>query len=202
SSHQTRGGDLWRAAVRGRGLWPHCVARIERADLAFEIAPFLLAPAVGTGDPGGGTGIDPAIQRLVAFAELLPFEPLKPAPGLHRHQLFGDELLAPLAVGPSRQVDGPCGKAGASGTLLVGRPLQPEVAIGLGLEGRDRHRPQPRAAPQSLAAGGRIDIGRPGNWARPVETLDPLDRRHLSEAGAPGPAVDSRRLETGVDREA
>ena len=40
----------------------------------------------------GYTG-DPRVERLVALPQLLPFQPCEAAPGLHRDQLLGHELL-------------------------------------------------------------------------------------------------------------
>jgi hypothetical protein len=37
--------------------------------------------------------VDPRIQSLVAFAQLLPFQPSEAAFGAHRDQLYGRELL-------------------------------------------------------------------------------------------------------------
>jgi hypothetical protein len=53
------------------------------------------APTIHRGSPG----IDAAIERLIAFAQLLPFKPAEAALGLDRHQLLADELLDPLGVG-------------------------------------------------------------------------------------------------------
>ena len=55
-------------------------------------------------------GVDPAVQRLVALAHLLPFEPGKSAPVAPGHQLLGGQLLQPLTVDPVGQVDGAGGK--------------------------------------------------------------------------------------------
>ena len=46
-----------------------------RSNLLFEVAPHGLGPPIGAGDPGRGTRIDTAVERLIAFAQLLPFEP-------------------------------------------------------------------------------------------------------------------------------
>src|SRR5512134_3306678 len=67
-------------------------------ELHLQIPPLPLVPAIEAGDPGGGAGIDAAVERLVAFAQLLPFEPGEAAAGLHRHQLFADQLLDPFGV--------------------------------------------------------------------------------------------------------
>ena len=45
--------------------------------------------------------------------------------------------------------------------LLRRRPFRPQEPISLGVEGRDRHGPEPRAAAQPLAGDGGIDKGRP-----------------------------------------
>ena len=87
------------------------------------------------------------------------------------------------------------------GELLRRRPVEPQEAVGLGLEGRDRHGPEPGAATDALAAVRRVDVGRARHRARPVEALDALDRRHLREALPPRPGIDRRRLVAGVDRE-
>ena len=87
------------------------------------------------------------------------------------------------------------------GHLLLGRACQPQEAVGFGLEGRDRHGPEPRPAPQAFAALGRVDKGRPRHRARAVEPLDALDRRHLREALRPRPGIDRRGLVAGVDGE-
>jgi hypothetical protein len=76
------------------------------ANLLFKIAPRDIGPAIGADDPGRGAGVHPAIERLVAFAQLLPFEPLEAALVLYGDQLLGDELLAPFAIDPCRQMDG------------------------------------------------------------------------------------------------
>lgn len=60
------------------------------ADLLFEVAPHGFGPPIGAGNPGRCTRIDTAVERLIAFAQLLPFEPLKAALGLDRHQLLGN----------------------------------------------------------------------------------------------------------------
>jgi hypothetical protein len=40
---------------------------IGGCDLALQVAPHCFGPAIGTGDPGGGARIDPAVERLVAL---------------------------------------------------------------------------------------------------------------------------------------
>jgi hypothetical protein len=44
----------------------------------LQIGPAHFGPAVGTSHPGGGPGTDPAVERLVALPELLPFEWVNP----------------------------------------------------------------------------------------------------------------------------
>ena len=77
--------------------------------------------AVDADHPRRGARVDPAVQRLVAGAQLLPFQLVEAAPGLHRDQLLGDQLLDALGVEPLRQmhVAGRLGDAGSD--LLVGR---------------------------------------------------------------------------------
>jgi hypothetical protein len=49
--------------------------RIRMAKLSFKIAPHGLGPPISARDPCGGPRVDTAIERLVAFAQLPPFEP-------------------------------------------------------------------------------------------------------------------------------
>ena len=65
----------------------------------------LFRPTVDPGDPRSRAGIDPTIQRLVALAQLLPFEFREAAPCPHRDQLLGHQLLQPFAVNPVGQVN-------------------------------------------------------------------------------------------------
>src|SRR6056297_1788160 len=51
---------------------------VDDPELILEVAPFLVGPAVRAHDPGGSAGIDPAVQRLVAFPKLLPCSRAKP----------------------------------------------------------------------------------------------------------------------------
>src|SRR5690606_336498 len=64
-------------ARRGSRLGCWLRGRCQRIgpDLALEIAPLLLAPAIGAGNPGGGARVDAAVQCLVALAQLLPLQP-------------------------------------------------------------------------------------------------------------------------------
>ena len=185
------------------------------ADLIFEIAPLVLRPAIGAGDPDGGAGIDPAVQRLVAFSNLLPFELLEAALGRDGHKMLGDELLHPLGVNTLWKVH----KSGRalrsisvrpafaaplarrSGLTLVGGLRQPQEAISLGLEGRDSDRPQPRAAADLPASFRRIDEGRASHRRRAIESLDALDGNNLRKSLLACPCIDGRRFETGVDRQ-
>ena len=144
-------------------------------------------------------GIDTGIERFVALTKLLPLEALEAALVLDRHQLLGDELLAPLAVGPARQVDGAGRMIDACGDLFVRRTVKPQKAIGLGLEGRDRDRPEPGTAAQPLAIVRCIDIGGPRDRACPVEALDALDGSNLGKSSPPGPGIDSGRFIARID---
>ena len=73
--------------------------------------------------------------------------------------------------------------------------------IGLGREGRNRDRPEPRAAADLPAALRRIDEGRPGHGRRPIEALDTLDERNLRESLLARPCIDGGRFEPRIDRE-
>jgi len=45
----------------------------------LELTPGRLRHPVDARDPGGGAGVDAAVERLVALTQLLPFEPRKAA---------------------------------------------------------------------------------------------------------------------------
>jgi hypothetical protein len=94
---------------------------------------------------------DPAVQRLVAFAQLLSFKFREAALGLDRHQLLGHDLLQPFALHPFRQMDRAGRERRTLRAFLLGRPFQSQEAVGLGLEGRNRHGPEPRTAPEAFA---------------------------------------------------
>ena len=76
-------------------------------DLLLEVAAHRLCPAIGAGDPGGGAGIDTAIQRFVALAQLLPFEPAEAAPRRIRPNSSHARTAAPTGAAgrfrPDRQ---------------------------------------------------------------------------------------------------
>ena len=61
---------------RGVGFQIQCLFR-HGPDLILQVAPFLIRPAIGARDPCRRTGVDPTVEHLVAFPELLPFELLK-----------------------------------------------------------------------------------------------------------------------------
>ena len=73
--------------------------------------------------------------------------------------------------------------------FLPRRSILPQIAIGLGLEGRGSDRPKPRSAPQPFARDGRVHISRAGDRARAVESLYAFDRGHLREADLSRPGV-------------
>src|SRR5581483_4917951 len=175
--------------------------RWRRPDLILELAPLGFGPAIGADNPRRGARIDPAVERLVALAQLLPFEPSEPALGLHRDELLGDELLHPFGIDSARQMDiarrGLC----AGFDLVVRRRNEPQEPVGLTLEGGDGDRPEPRAATEPSAAFSEIDMRGAGDRSRTVEPLDAFDRGDLGVASTASPGVDRRRLVARVDRE-
>ncbi len=116
-------------------------------------------------------------------------------------QLFRHQLFQPFSVGPAGKVDGARGVEHPCGAILVTRPFDPQEPVGLRLERRRGHRPEPRPAAQPFAADGRIDIGRARHGCRPVEPFEALQRRHLFEPDLARPGIDCRGLVTGVDAE-
>jgi Uroporphyrinogen-III synthase HemD len=60
----------------------------RRPELVLEAAPLRSGPPIRSGNPGGSARVDPAVQHLVAFPQLLPLEFLEPAPRRHGHQLL------------------------------------------------------------------------------------------------------------------
>jgi hypothetical protein len=52
-----------------RLTWPR-----RDTELFFQIPPTGVSPAIGAGDPCRRRGIDPAVYRLVALAQLLPYD--------------------------------------------------------------------------------------------------------------------------------
>src|SRR4051794_15473820 len=58
----------------GHHLWLLFSGVFRQADLLLKVAPHTFRPAVGSGDPGCGASVDPAVQRLVPLPQLLPFE--------------------------------------------------------------------------------------------------------------------------------
>ena len=117
----------------------------------------------------------------------------------HRDQLLRNQLFHPFGVDPIGQMH----RAGciehAQRPVFIARPLQPQVAISLGLERRRGHRPQPRAPAQSLAADGGIDEGWSRHRRRAVEAFEALDRSDLVKPLFAGPCVNRRSLIAGVD---
>jgi hypothetical protein len=116
---------------------------LRHAELRFQIGPTCLRPAIRARAPCGRTGVDAYVQRLVALAQLLPFELREAAPRLHRDQLLCRELLEPFPIRPVRQMDR-AGRAlrrvGIRRTCVAppGRRFRltlPQEAVGLGLEG-------------------------------------------------------------------
>ena len=61
-------------------------------------------PTVDPGNPSGRASINPAVECLVAFPKLLPFEFGKAALVLYRDQLLGRQLLQPFGIDPARQM--------------------------------------------------------------------------------------------------
>src|SRR5581483_5696481 len=51
-----------------------CRRRARDPELVPELLPALRRPAVNADEPGGGTGVDTAVERLVPLAHFLPFE--------------------------------------------------------------------------------------------------------------------------------
>jgi len=172
----------------------------DRAHLPLQIAPHGFRPAIGPRDPGGGTGIDAAVERLVAFAHLLPFEASETTPGLHRDELLGNELLDPFGLGAARQVHVARRECNAGRKFLVGRYRKAQEAVGLALESGNRDGPQPSAPAQLPAALGDVDIARTNDGRCAVEALDALDRRDLGLTHPARPGVNGGRLITCVDR--
>src|SRR5690606_1577775 len=76
---EARRGRLGGVRLCGRiiRLGPRSALAVLRRDLGLEVAPGRFAPAVDAGDPGGGPGVDAAVQDLVALAQLLPFQALE-----------------------------------------------------------------------------------------------------------------------------
>jgi hypothetical protein len=107
-------------------------------DLALQVPPLGFGPAIGAGDPGRGAGVDPTVERLVALAQLPPFEPGDAALIARCDQLLGGELLDPLGGRAERKMRVSAREVTAGGDLLVGRAIQPQEAVGLRLEDRDR----------------------------------------------------------------
>src|SRR5512134_261238 len=124
---------VWRRDGRRARGHRRCL-RLD-AELRFQLAPLALGPAIDAGDPGGGAGVDAAIERLVALSQLLPFQAGEAAAGLHRDQLLGDQLLHPFGLDAARQMNG----AGRGGHAVVGGRINPQEAIGLALEGGNRN---------------------------------------------------------------
>ena len=89
-----------------------------------RLPPHGLGPAIDAGDPSRSARIDPAVERFVPLAQLLPFEPGEAALGLHSDQLLADKLLHPFGFGTARQVDIACREFGAGSDLLVRRRRQ------------------------------------------------------------------------------
>ncbi len=77
----------------------------RRPELVLEIAPLRSGPPIRSGNPGGRARVDPAVQHLVAFPQLVPLEFLEAAPRRHGHQLFGDQLLDPFGFRAPREMD-------------------------------------------------------------------------------------------------
>jgi hypothetical protein len=57
------------APIYRRLTWPR-----RDTELFFQIPPAGVSPAIGAGDPCRRRGIDPAVYRLVALAQLLPYD--------------------------------------------------------------------------------------------------------------------------------
>jgi hypothetical protein len=137
--------------TRPHGPAPHRRARGRRAgrivcrsircyrQLPLHLCPSRFRPTIRPCDPGGSARIDPAIQRLVALAQLLPFELGEAALVLDRDQLFGGHLLEPFAVQPSREMHRSRRERCTRSDLFRRRALLTQEAIGLGLEGRGGH---------------------------------------------------------------
>src|ERR1700719_2114290 len=173
----------------------------RRPELVLEIAPLRSGPPIRSGNPGGRARVDPVVQHLVAFPQLLPLEFLEAAARRHGHQLFGDQLLDPFGFRAMREMDEARRGSGARGDVIIRGSGKPEIAIGLGLEGRDGDRPKPRTTADLAAAFRRIDKARAGDRRGPVEPLDALDRCDLGKPGTAPPRRDGGSLIAGVDGE-
>jgi hypothetical protein len=110
--------------------------------------PAPVAPAVHAEGRRSSAGINPAVQCLVAFPGLDPFEPAKAVAAGAGDELLGGELAAEfLASGMQRQVDKARRERIAA---LRGRPLQFQPTVSLTLqEGRSD---RPNLQPAQLAA--------------------------------------------------
>jgi hypothetical protein len=143
----------------------------RRSELVLEAAPLRAGPPIRSGNPGGSARVDPAVQHLVAFPQLLPLEFLEPAARRHGHQLFGDQLLDPFGFRAAREMDEARWGGGTRGDVFIRGSGKPERAIGLGLEGRDGDRPKPRTTADLAAAFRRIDKARAGDRRGPAVLL-------------------------------
>ena len=103
----------------------------RRPELVLEAAPLRSGPPIRSGNPGGSARVDPAVQHLVAFPQLLPLEFLEPAPRRHGHQLFGDQLLDPFGFRAPREMDEARRVGSARGDVFIRGSGKPERAIGL-----------------------------------------------------------------------
>lgn len=91
---------------------------------AFEGPPQPIAESVDACQPARGAGVDPAVGRFVAFAELLPIETLEAAARLDADQLLGDQLLDALGIDAERHMD-VAGRPGDAGLdVIVDRRIQ------------------------------------------------------------------------------
>lgn len=99
-------------------------------ELPLKPLPAVIVPAINPQQPGGGTGIDPAIQSLIAFALLLSFQALKALPGFHCHQLFDRQLLHPFGGGAFWDVHEAVGPFCPLGQFLVGGRHKPKKPVG------------------------------------------------------------------------
>ena len=125
--------------------------RIVSAELLLEVAPCRLGPAIGADDPGGGAGVHPASSasfrsRSFCHSSLAKPRLLRTVTSCSATSCFSHSSSAQR---------GRCTVPGGNAAPSSGRPLEPQEPVGLGLEGRARHGPEPGAAAEPLAALGR-----------------------------------------------
>src|ERR1039458_9815999 len=95
----------------------------RRAHPVFEVAPVLLLETVDADPPSRRARVHPAIERLIAFAHLLPFVPPIAFDDL-RHQLLGGDLLEVL-LAIAREMTIPRRKGNSPREILIGGSVKP-----------------------------------------------------------------------------